>query len=97
MQELPDTFTRADLIAEISRDSGHTKAAAGHLLDLIEAHVSAALVGGLKVRLLGLGGLEVKTRAAREGTVNGHAYSKPAVKKVTFKASKALKDAVNTW
>ena len=66
-------------------------------LDALTAAVEDALKAGDKVQLVGFGTFEVKARAARTG-INPQT-KKPvkiaASKAPTFKAGKALKDALN--
>lgn len=59
--------------------------------------ITEALVRGETVSLLGFGSFNVSERAAREGRnpQTGAPIKIPASKTVTFKAGKALKDAVN--
>ena len=90
---------RIDLIARINESNDvANKAAAGRILDIIEA----ALVDGLKtdgeVHLgNGLGTLKKVTRAARTAKVPGtdRSVEVPARQTVVFKASKALKAGMN--
>lgn len=59
--------------------------------------ITEALIRGETVSLLGFGSFQVSERAAREGRnpQTGAPIKIPASKTVTFKAGKALKDAVN--
>ena len=65
--------------------------------DLTAHGVNDALADGDKVQLVGFGSFEVKERAAREGhnPKTGEAIQIPESKKVSFSASKSLKDSVN--
>ena len=59
--------------------------------------VVEALKAGDKVQLMGFGTFEVKERAARDGRnpKTGETIQIPESKKVSFTASKVLKDSVN--
>lgn len=69
-----------------------TEAALGAILDTI----TDALKQGDKVQLVGFGGFEVKSRAARKGRnpKTKEEITIPASKVPVFKAGKALKDSV---
>ena len=69
------------------------EAAVNALTDVI----AEALKAGDKVQLVGFGTFETKTRAAREGRnpKTGEAIQIPESKKVSFSASKTLKDSLN--
>ena len=62
------------------------------VVDLLVEHLKA----GDKLRLKGLGVLEVKNRPARtaRNPATGAAVQVPASKKITFRPAKDLKDAV---
>ncbi|MDR3448163.1 MAG: HU family DNA-binding protein [Alphaproteobacteria bacterium] len=71
---------------------------------LMNEILSEALVGdivkslkkGIRIRIAGLGILQVKKRAARMGRnpATGETISIPAKKKIAFRAAKELKEAV---
>jgi DNA-binding protein HU-beta len=63
--------------------------------DLI-SHLVKNLKKGNRIRIAGLGILQVKKRAARMGRnpATGEAIQIPAKKKIAFRASKELKEAV---
>ena len=66
-------------------------------LKAFEEAVTAELVAGGEVRLVGFGTFDVKERAAHEGVnpQSGEKIQIAASKAPRFKAGKALKDAVN--
>jgi len=72
-----------------------TNRAAAMLTDIVDL-LSKHLVKGEKVRILGLGIFQVKRREARMGRNprTGEPVKIKASKKVTFRASKELKEAV---
>ena len=77
--------------------SGLSKKDAEKALKAFEDVVTAELVAGGDVRLVGFGTFDVKERAAHEG-VNPQTKEKimiAASKAPRFKVGKALKDAVN--
>jgi DNA-binding protein HU-beta len=71
------------------------KQAHGLLANFVTA-MTLHLKKGAKIRMSGLGTLEVKTRAARMGRnpATGESIQIKASKKVAFRAAKELKDAV---
>ena len=71
------------------------KQALGLLADFVSA-VTTHLKQGDRIRMSGLGTLEVKTRAARSGRnpATGATIQIKASKKVAFRPAKELKDAV---
>ena len=90
-------MNKSELITAMAEKSELTKKDAGAALDALTAAVEDALKAGDKVQLVGFGTFEVKARAARTG-INPQT-KKPvkiaAYKAPTFKAGKALKDALN--
>jgi DNA-binding protein HU-beta len=71
------------------------KQALGLMADFVTA-MTTHLKEGARIRMSGLGILEVKTRAARTGRnpATGEPIQIKASKKVTFRAAKELKEAV---
>lgn len=71
------------------------KQALGLLADFVTA-MTTHLKEGARIRMSGLGILEVKTRASRTGRnpATGEPIQIKASKKVTFRAAKELKEAV---
>ena len=90
-------MTKADLIEAIAKEAGITKAAADKALDAFVDAVTAALVKGEKVSLIGFGTFSVGERAARTGKnpQTGKEIKINACKSPKFKAGTGLKEAVN--
>ena len=84
------------LINEIATQSGLTKANAGRALDAMVQIIESTLKSGDSIALVGFGTFEVKERAERTGRnpQTGAAITIAAAKVPSFKAGKALKEAV---
>lgn len=91
-------LNKAQLIDAISESANITKADAGRVLEAFVDTVTKALQNGEKVSLIGFGTFEVKERAERQG-INPRnpkeTITIKAAKIPSFRAGKALKDAVN--
>lgn len=90
-------MNKTELIEEIAKEAGISKAAAGKAVDAFTASVTAALKGGDTVTLIGFGTFGVSERAARTGRnpQTGKEIKIAARKAPSFKAGKTLKDALN--
>lgn len=90
-------MNKAELIEAIADSANLTKADAGRALDGLVDAVTAALKKGDTVTLVGFGSFGVKERAERQGRnpQTGNTITIKAAKIPSFKAGKALKDAVN--
>jgi len=90
-------MNKSDLIDSIAASAGLSKADAGRALDAFTKNVTRALKKGQSVSLVGFGTFAVKRRAARMGRNprTGASIRIAASNNPTFKAGKALKDAVN--
>jgi DNA-binding protein HU-beta len=90
-------MTKAELIEAIADAADLTKADAGRALDGMVNAITDALKKGDTVSLVGFGSFLVKERAARQGRnpQTGKTITIAAAKIPSFKAGKALKDAVN--
>jgi DNA-binding protein HU-beta len=91
-------MTRDELAAAlIAARIAETKAGARGAVDEVFAAMEMALREGSEVRISDFGSFKVKQRAARtaRNPISGEPVAVPAKKAVTFKVSKALKDAVN--
>jgi len=88
---------KSELIEAIAASADIPKAAAGRALDAMIDSVTGALQKGDQVVLVGFGTFSVKDRAARTGRnpQTGAEIQIAAAKVPSFKAGKALKDAVN--
>ena len=90
-------MNKTELVAKIAEKAEIKKVDAEKALKAFEEAVTAELVAGGEVRLVGFGTFDVKERAAHEG-VNPQSGAKiqiAASKAPRFKAGKAVKDAVN--
>ena len=90
-------MNKAQLVEAIAAKTGDTKKASSDALNAFVEVITDALVKGDKVQLSGLGTFQTKTRAARKG-LNPQTKQEikiPACKAPSFKAGKALKEAVN--
>jgi len=90
-------MNKSELIDAIAADSGLSKADAGRALDGFTAAITGALKDGDSVSMVGFGTFSVKHRAARSGRNprTGDTIQIKASNNPSFKAGKALKDAVN--
>ncbi|MCL6414566.1 DNA-binding protein HU-beta [Aestuariirhabdus sp. Z084] len=90
-------MNKSELIDAIAASADLPKAAAGRALDAMVDSVTNALKEGDQVVLVGFGTFSVKERAARTGRnpQTGQPIQIAAAKIPSFKAGKALKDAVN--
>ena len=90
-------MNKSELIDAVAAAADLSKAAAGRALDAMVDSVTEALKEGDQVVLVGFGTFSVKERAARTGRnpQTGDPIEIAAAKVPSFKAGKALKDAVN--
>lgn len=90
-------MNKSELINHIATTAGLTKAQATAALQAVETGVIDTLANGGQVSLVGFGTFSIKDRAARTGRnpKTGEALEIAASKVPTFKAGKALKEAVN--
>ena len=90
-------MNKSDLIDSIAASAGLSKADAGRALDAMTSGITSALQQGQSVSLVGFGTFSVKHRAARAGRNprTGATIQIAASNNPSFKAGKALKDAVN--
>ena len=88
---------RADLIEAMADAAEISKAAAGKALDGLLDAIVVSLKRGEDVSLIGFGTFAVRARAARSGRnpKTGEPITIEASRVPSFKAGKALKDAVN--
>lgn len=89
-------MNKNDLVANMAKEAGFTKAAATKALDALLSSVTGALKKGDEVRLVGFGTFSVSKRAATTGRNprTGATIKIKARKLAKFKAGKALQDAV---
>jgi len=90
-------MNKKELIAKVAETAGVSKKDAEKAIDATVDAITAALVAGDKVQLVGFGAFEVKCRAERMGRnpKTKEAIKIPASKSPIFKAGKGLKDAVS--
>jgi DNA-binding protein HU-beta len=91
-----ETMSTRQLAAAIAEKNELSNKAANAILEDMIAIVTKQLKKGVRIRLNGLGILQVRKRAARMGRnpATGEAIKIKASKKVAFRASKELKQAV---
>ncbi|NCC27856.1 MAG: HU family DNA-binding protein [Gammaproteobacteria bacterium] len=89
-------MNKAELIEKMADAADISKAVAGKALDAFTDAIGEALKSGKTVSLIGFGTFAVKERAARTGRnpQTGAPIEIKASKTPSFKAGKALKDAV---
>ena len=90
-------MNKTELIAKVAETAGFSKKDAEKAINATVDAITAALVAGDKVQLVGFGAFEVKCRAERMGRnpKTKEAIKIPASKSPIFKAGKGLKDAVS--
>lgn len=89
-------MNKNELVAKVADQSGLSRKDAEKALAAVIDTITAALVAGDKVQLVGFGTFETKQREARTGRNprSGETIEIPAASLPAFKAGKALKDAV---
>lgn len=90
-------MNKSELIEAVAASADIPKAAAGRAVDAVVETITGALKEGDQVVLVGFGTFGVKERAARTGRnpQTGQPIEIAAATIPSFKAGKALKDAVN--
>jgi DNA-binding protein HU-beta len=90
-------MNKAELIEAMAESADISKAAAGRALDGMVDAITKAMQEGDTLSLVGFGTFSVKERAAREGRnpQTGETIQIKASRIPSFKAGKALKDAIN--
>jgi DNA-binding protein HU-beta len=91
-----ESVTLKQIAVELAKKHELSNKATGALLDDFVVVITKQLKRGARIRLTGLGILSVRKRAARMGRnpATGEAIKIKASKKVSFRASKELKEAV---
>ncbi|MDO4543689.1 MAG: HU family DNA-binding protein [Clostridia bacterium] len=89
-------MNKTELIAAVADKAGMSKKDAEKAVAAVLNTVEEALKADEKVSLVGFGTFEAKARPARKGhnPATGEEIDIPASKAPTFKAGKALKDAL---
>ncbi|MBA4099444.1 MAG: HU family DNA-binding protein [Rhodospirillum sp.] len=92
----PTTVTQKHLAADIAAAHDLSKKQGEAIMNDIIALLVKNLKKGCRIRMAGLGVLQVRKRAARMGRnpATGEAIKIKASKKVAFRAAKELKEAV---
>lgn len=90
-------MNKTELTEAIASEADLSKASAGRVLDAVIEAISGALSKGDQVAIAGFGTFLVRERGARTGRNprTGEPMEIKASKVPSFKAGKALKDAVN--
>ncbi|MCW8869667.1 MAG: HU family DNA-binding protein [Proteobacteria bacterium] len=88
---------KQDFIKAVAEQADVSQATAGDCFDAVVDTITKALKKGDKLTFVGFGTFSVKHRAARQGRNprTGETIQIKAAKIPSFKAGKALKDAVN--
>jgi DNA-binding protein HU-beta len=91
-----ETVSTRQLAAQLAEKHELSQKAANAIMEDLITNVTKHLKKGARIRLNGLGILQVKKRAARMGRnpATGEAIKIKASKKVAFRASKELKEAI---
>ena len=92
----PATVTLKDIAAELAASHEMSKKQSEAILSDMVGLVVKNLKKGARLRLAGLGILQVRKRAARMGRnpATGEAIKIKASKKIAFRAAKELKEAI---
>ncbi|KRG38627.1 HU family DNA-binding protein [Stenotrophomonas sp. HITSZ_GD] len=90
-------MNKTELIDGVAAAADISKAEAGRAVDAVVSEITKALKKGDSVTLVGFGTFQVRARAERTGRnpKTGDTIKIAASKNPSFKAGKALKDAVN--
>ncbi len=90
------TVTLKHISADLADKHDMPKKQMNQITEDLVTHVVKALKKGNRIRIAGLGILQVRKRAARQGRnpATGETIQIPAKKKIAFRASKELKEAV---
>ena len=92
----PTTVTLKHIAATLAEEHELSKKTAEAIMNDMVAKITKHLKKGERIRIVGLGILQVRKRAARMGRnpATGEAIQIKASKKVAFRAAKELKEAV---
>ena len=90
-------MTKTDLVNVVAAETEVSKKIVDTIVNSALETIANALKEDDKVQLIGFGTFEVKSVAAREGhnPKTGETIQIPESKKVSFSASKVLKDSLN--
>lgn len=89
-------MNKTELVSAVAEKADLSKKDSEKAVAAVFDAITGALVAGDKVQLVGFGSFEVKERAARTGRnpQTKEEITIPASRSASFKAGKALKDAV---
>ena len=89
-------MNKAELVAAVAEKAGLSKKDSEKAVNAAFDTITAALVAGEKVQLVGFGAFEVKERGPRMGRnpQTKEEIEIPASRVASFKVGKALKDAI---
>jgi len=89
-------MNKSQLVSDVAEKTGFSKKDSEKAITAVFEAIEASLEAGDKVQLVGFGMFDVKERAARMGRnpKTKEEIQIPATRVPTFKAGKALKDAV---
>lgn len=96
--EVAGELTKAELVVEVAKSAGVTKAKAISAVDAFFQAIQATLAKGEKVQVVGFGTFEPHQRAARKGRnpqKPEEMIDIPAKTVPVFRAGKALRELVN--
>jgi DNA-binding protein HU-beta len=90
-------MNKTELIAAVAEKAELSKKDAEKAINAVVSTIVDALKADEKVSIVGFGAFEAKTRPARKGhnPATGKEIEIAATKSASFKAGKALKDALN--
>ncbi|MDE0458363.1 MAG: HU family DNA-binding protein [Chromatiales bacterium] len=90
-------MTKSELSTQVAAQASLTKASADAAVNAVFSAITDALANGETVTLTGFGTFTVRSREARQGRNprTGESITIAASRVPAFKASKALRDAVN--
>ena len=90
-------MNKSELIEEIASEAGLSKASAAKALEAAISAITESLRNGESITIIGFGTFMVRESKARTGRNprTGEAIEIDASKRPSFKAGKALKDALN--
>ena len=88
---------KSDLSSHVASQASLSKAAADNVVNTVFSAITDALAKGETVAIAGFGTFTTKSRAARQGRNprTGESIEIPASTVPSFKAAKALRDAVD--
>lgn len=90
-------MTKTQLIAKVATDTGISKKTVGEVYDALISGATETLANGEAIQLSGFGSFEVKEKAAytARNPKTNEPVEMPASKRISFTASKVLKEKVN--